>query len=124
MEVSSIDLLKTRANEDDIKEIEKALKLMEASVQDIVAYTRADYQFHYAIVCASKNKIFIEIMNHNEKLFLNYLEFQNRRKETKNFSYSIENHKAIYKAIAGGEYQKAKELLNNSYIRNIKRLYN
>ena len=123
LELASIDLIGERAAEEDLNEIEAALQLMEASVSDCDEYTNADYLFHYSIIKASKNKIFIAIMDQNRKLFIDYLRFQNIRSISSNFRYSIENHRAIYAAIRSRDAIHAKELLTKSFERNTKRLF-
>ncbi len=123
LELASIDLIVQRACKEDYDEIESSLKLMEASANDCDEYTDADYKFHYSIIKASRNKIFIAIMEQNKKLFIDYLKFQNIRSISSNFRYSLENHRSIYAAIKSGDVSLAKELLTKSFERNTKRLF-
>lgn len=123
LEITSMDLLQERATDADLARICEALKKMEDSIGSIKEYTKADFQFHYSIILASHNKIFKAIIDQNKELFMNYLEFQNMRKESDNFAYSIENHKAICNAIIARNFAEAKNILNKSFIRNSERLY-
>jgi len=123
LELASIDLIAQRAEKEDLDKISEAYARMERSVDDYRKYTLADYMFHYQIIAASKNKIFIGIMEQNKDLFIEYLEFQNSHKESENFSYSLQNHKAVLTALLQGDTRTARELTSRTFERNFRRLY-
>lgn len=123
IELACVDLIPVRAHQEDLNEIYNALELMKKSVNDNSEYTKADYLFHFSLIKASRNKIFIGIMDQNKDLFINYLKFQNSRSISTNFKYSIENHQAIYDSLCKGDVEITKDILRKSFERNRKRLF-
>lgn len=63
LEAGSAALASERAKQDDIYEIGSALERMLHSIDDLDAYSKADFDFHLAIAKASKNKIIREVLN-------------------------------------------------------------
>ena len=119
LEFKSIDLAVDRATEADLSKIGDALENMIKHRENYKGFTRFDYEFHLNIVKASKNKIFISIMQSYKSIFINYLEEMNKVYQTKDMS--LENHKNIYEALLKGDNQRAKSIIRKSMDTNLKR---
>ncbi len=119
LEFKSIDLAVDRATEADLSKIGDALENMIKHRENYKEFTRFDYEFHLNIVKASKNKIFISIMQSYKSIFINYLEEMNKVYQTKDMS--LENHKNIYDALLKGDNQRAKSIIRKSMDTNLKR---
>lgn len=63
LEGQTVYLAASRAKEDNIKELEGALKAMYADIKSGEIGEKADLLFHYAIARASQNSILIRLMN-------------------------------------------------------------
>lgn len=119
LEFKSIDLAVDRATEADLSKVGDALENMIKHRENYKEFTRFDYEFHLNIVKASKNKIFISIMQSYKSIFINYLEEMNKVYQTKDMS--LENHKNIYEALLKGDNQRAKSIIRKSMDTNLKR---
>ncbi|RTE05464.1 FadR/GntR family transcriptional regulator [Paenibacillus whitsoniae] len=109
IEFKCIDLAVQRADEQDIQEIGKALQKMLANKDDYVKYSVHDYEFHFNIVKASKNDLFIKLMQVVKEPFSYYLEELNRVFGVS--EESLQGHIDQYEAIRTRDAQKAKELI-------------
>jgi len=77
IEFKCIDLAVERATEEDVLNLERALKKMIQNKKEYKKYTVADFEFHLVIAKASKNKLLFEVLK-NSKYFYLYLEELNR----------------------------------------------
>ncbi|MBE1556256.1 FadR/GntR family transcriptional regulator [Sporosarcina limicola] len=115
LEVESVSLAAQRAKTADLEKIRQALENMAISATDIEAGVQADLQFHMSIVEATHNTIFIQLTQtlaeHMEDTIRVTRKYRfldmNRYEET------FEEHKAIYLAIASGDQEKAKRLMED-----------
>lgn len=73
IEFKCIDLAVERADEEDINEIETALKKVIQTKHDTNKCAIADYEFHLAIAKASKNYVLYTVMKNTRNFFYNYL---------------------------------------------------
>ncbi|MED4602241.1 FadR/GntR family transcriptional regulator [Paenibacillus validus] len=109
IEFKCIDLAVERAEEKDIQQIGQALQKMIANKDDFVKYSQSDLEFHFAIVRASKNELFLKLMNAVKDAYYYYLEELNRVFGVN--EESLQGHIAQYEAIRNKDAGKAKELI-------------
>ncbi len=109
IEMKCMELVVVRADEEDIHEIEKALNEMIANHNDYSKYSRADFSFHYAIVKASKNNLFIKFMDDIKDFYYYHLEELNR--VFGNIDESIKGHINQFEAIKNRDMEAIKRLI-------------
>ncbi|WP_202112581.1 MULTISPECIES: FadR/GntR family transcriptional regulator [unclassified Gilliamella] len=112
VEFKCIELAATNANESNIIEIEDALNRMLINKNDYKKYSQADLDFHIAIIKASHNKIFINIIHDIKDIYYYYLEELNRV-----FGPTIESidaHIKVFMAIKEHDIESAKLALDNA----------
>lgn len=109
IEYKSIELAVERATKEDIEVIEKALNDMISNKNDYKKYSIADYEFHFAIIKASKNKIFYTVMDNLEDIFHYYLEELNRVFGIN--EKSIQGHIKLLDAIKNKDSATAKKII-------------
>lgn len=120
IEYKSFDLAVENATEEDIKLIENALNDMLVNVNDYKKYSIADYEFHLAIVKASKNKIFYTVMESIKPIFHYYLEELNRVFGVD--EKSIQGHINILEAIKNKDAEAAKKIIEAGVEDNFSKL--
>lgn len=120
IEYKSIELAVERADNADIDNIEKALKKMLSNVTDYKKYSLADYEFHLAIVRASKNKILIMVMENVKSIFQYYLEELNRVFGIN--ENSTEGHIELFEAIKNRDAETAKRSIREGIEDNLSKL--
>ncbi|EWG10386.1 FadR/GntR family transcriptional regulator [Cytobacillus firmus] len=113
LEVESSFLAAKRATSADLEKLRIALHNMTLSKQDPKLGLKADLDFHIGIAEATHNSIFIELIHtlrgHMEDTIK---ATQNHRfKDPSRYEDTMEEHKEIYLAIASGDGDKAKELM-------------
>ena len=87
VENKAIMLAAKYGTEQDFDRIRSAALGMKTSADNLVAYTEADYQFHYSIVLASHNRFLIQACNGcKDLLFGTFLEL-NKLKGCRPFGY-------------------------------------
>ncbi|OCG08147.1 GntR family transcriptional regulator [Gilliamella sp. wkB178] len=117
VEFKCIELAATNATEENILEIEDALNRMLINKNDYKKYSQADLDFHIAIIKASHNKIFINIIHNIKDIYYYYLEELNRV-----FGPTIESidaHIKVFMSIKEHDIETAKLSLNNAMKTNI-----
>jgi GntR family transcriptional regulator, transcriptional repressor for pyruvate dehydrogenase complex len=124
IETRSIELAVERADDQDIIAIEKALHNMISNKNDYSKYSMADYQFHMAIVNATKNALFVQIMKSIKEVYYYHLEELNR--VLGEFEDSLEGHIKQFEAIKSKDVVAVKGLVlagvENVTSRTIQRL--
>ncbi|MBG9444009.1 FadR/GntR family transcriptional regulator [Cytobacillus firmus] len=113
LEAESSFLAAKRATPADLEKLRIAVNQMALSKQDPELGLKADLDFHIRIAEATHNSIFIELIHtlkgHMEETIR---ATQNHRfKDLSRYEDTIEEHKEIYLAIASGNGDKAKELM-------------
>lgn len=112
LEPTSIRLILEQGKNADISAVETAYFAMKTALEafDYEEYTQQDYQFHAATIIASKNDIFIQILNifHNQyfKYFkeLNKFMFENSEMSAtlrKNSMSDADSHTLVYRCLKG-----------------------
>lgn len=125
IETKCIELAVLRADEQDIAEIEKALTEMKDNQHDYSKYSLADYHFHLAIVKASKNQIFIHIIDRIKNVYYYHLKELNR--VLADMEVSIFGHSQQLEAIKSRDMEAVRRLVRegatNVTSQTIKRLH-
>ena len=117
VEFKCIELAAINANEQDILAIEEALNRMLINKNDYKKYSQADLDFHIAIIEASHNKIFINIIHTINDVYYYYLEELNRVLGIT--LESIEAHIKVFMAIKEHDVITAKLSLDNAMKTNV-----
>lgn len=105
IEFRSIERAVEYANSNDFSAIKQALKNMYRYVHDLTLFTEADWSFHYSIVLASHNKIFIYLMNSCKDFIFTTLREMNRLNSNRQWVLDI--HRQVYLYILDGKAQEA-----------------
>ncbi|TVX96845.1 FadR/GntR family transcriptional regulator [Cohnella terricola] len=125
VEIKCIELAVLRADDDDIAAIEKALNDMKANQHDYSKYSIADYQFHLAIVKASKNELFVHIIDRLKNVYYYHLKELNR--VLADMEDSLSGHSQQLEAIKSRDMEAVRRLVhegnNNVTVQTIKRLH-
>ncbi|EIV0459403.1 FadR family transcriptional regulator, partial [Salmonella enterica subsp. enterica serovar Worthington] len=72
VEFKCVELAVTHATDDDIRQLEEALNNMLIHKGDYKKYSEADYEFHLAIVRASHNSVFYNVMSSIKDIYYYY----------------------------------------------------
>lgn len=113
LEVESAGLAALRARAEDMEQIRQALEEMATSAENSEAGIEADLNFHLRIVKASHNSILIQLT----KTLIGQLKEtirttrEHRFSTPGNYEETFHEHKEIYLAIASGDSEVAKELM-------------
>lgn len=107
IEKESVKLAAIRADQADIKLIEKALLDMKNNTDDYTKFSIADYQFHLNIIKASKNRIFYRSMIKLKDFLYSHLEEMNKKGDLKT---SLLGHSRLFNAIKSGDYEFAQKI--------------
>lgn len=125
LETKCIELAVERADDDDIAAIERALNEMKAHQHDYTKYSIADYQFHLAIVKASKNELFVHIMDRIKNVYYYHLTELNR--VLADMEDSVSGHTQQLEAIKSRDMEAVRRLVyegnSNVTVQTIKRLH-
>lgn len=117
VEFRCMELAVKNATTEDIALLEAALNRMLVNKDDYKRYSQADFDFHYAIVKASHNKIFIHAMDSIRHIYLYYLEELNRVLGVT--LESVNAHIKVYMAIKNHDAVAAAETLNEAMANNV-----
>jgi len=125
IETKCIELAVLRADENDIAAIEKALNDMKANRHDYSKYSVADYQFHLAVVKASKNELFVHIIDRIKNVYYYHLTELNR--VLADMEESLTGHSQQLEAIKSRDMEAVRRLVHegnsNVTVQTIKRLH-
>lgn len=98
-----------RATQEEIESMEEALTLQEEEVARGESGTDTDKKFHYVMAKATKNKVFLRIMDNIMELLAEsrdkYLQVEGRPGK------SITRHRLILNAIKAGDRERAERLM-------------
>jgi GntR family transcriptional repressor for pyruvate dehydrogenase complex len=96
-----------RRDEEDLKELQKALDNMHANFNDPDKYIGHDFNFHKAVIHAAKNLVFVDLM---EKIYKLLVDARNKNRKYPSELYQEKNfqqHVAIFEGIKKGNLQDA-----------------
>ena len=117
VEFKCVELAVTHATDEDIRQLEEALNNMLINKGDYKKYSEADYEFHLAIVRASHNSVFYNVMNAIKDIYYYYLEELNRALGIT--LESVEAHIKVYMSIKERDASRAVKVLNEAMSGNI-----
>ncbi|MEH7307846.1 FadR/GntR family transcriptional regulator [Neobacillus drentensis] len=117
IEYKCLELAVEKATNEDIKNIEEALNQMIRYRDDYKKYSVADFNFHLEIAKASKNQVFVKVIDSIRDIYYKYLEELNRVIGVT--LESIEVHLQIFRSIQNRDADTAKKLLSNAMKDNI-----
>lgn len=117
VEFKCVELAVTHATDEDILQLEQALNNMLINKGDYKKYSEADYAFHLAIVRASHNSVFYNVMNSIKDIYYYYLEELNRALGIT--LESVEAHIKVYMSIKNRDASTAVKVLNEAMSENV-----
>lgn len=113
LEVECAGLAALRASEEDVRRISHALDDMQAHLEDLNAYAKADMRFHYMVAQASQNSM----MNRLLQTFIVHISELIKKAGPIRFSHDIggkrtlQEHKTLYQAILQQDAEQARQLM-------------
>ncbi|CAG9295269.1 FadR/GntR family transcriptional regulator [Celerinatantimonas diazotrophica] len=116
VEFKCMELAVEKATAEDIDRLEQALNNMLSNKDDYKKYSKADYEFHLAVVNASHNKVFYNIMESIRDIYYYYLEELNRAIGIT--LESVEAHIKVFMAIKNRDSSAAVAILNEAMLEN------
>lgn len=119
LEVESAFLAAKRATSTDLEKLRTALENMAVSTQNIELGHKADLDFHIGIVESTHNSIFINLIHTLSDHMKDTIRATRRHRFTDPSRYedTMDEHKEIYLAIASGNADKAKGLMEEHITR-------
>ncbi|MFT9819461.1 FadR/GntR family transcriptional regulator [Lysinibacillus sp. NPDC056185] len=122
LEVECAFLASQRATSEDLERIGKALEMMDRAKNDVELGIQADLSFHINIVLASHNSIFLQLFQTLSEHMQDTIRATRRQrlKDPERTQETIDEHKEIYLAIAAGDANQAKQLMEK-HIKQIRR---
>lgn len=119
LEVESAFLAAKRAASADLEKLRTALNNMAQSLQDPELGLKADLDFHIGIVEATHNSIFIQLIHTISGHMKDTIRAtqKHRFKDSSRYGDTLDEHKEIYLAIASGNANKAKDLMEEHITR-------
>lgn len=122
LEVESVSLAAQRATSADLEKIRQSLEQMAASGEDAEEGVQADLHFHLQIVEATHNQLLINLVQTLTERMEDTIRATRKHRflEGNRYKDTFEEHKDIYVAIASGNAQEAKKLMEE-HISRIRR---
>lgn len=117
VEFKCMELAVIHATEEDILALEQALNRMLVNKNDYKKYSEADFDFHLAIVKASQNRVFYNVMLSIKDSYYYYLEELNRALGIT--IESVETHIKVYVAMKNRDASTAVRVLGETMAENI-----
>lgn len=113
LEVECAYLASQRATSEDLERIREALEMMGRAKNDVEQGLQADLSFHFNIVRASHNSIFLQLMESLGERMKDTIQVTRRYRlaDPERLQDTVDEHKEIYLAIATGEANQAKRLM-------------
>jgi GntR family transcriptional regulator, transcriptional repressor for pyruvate dehydrogenase complex len=122
LEVECAFLASRRATSEDLERIRKTLEMMDQSKNDVELGIQADLNFHINIVLAAHNSIFLQLFQTLSDHMQDTIRVTRRQrlKDPERAQETINEHKEIYLAIAAGDADQARQLMEK-HITQIRR---
>lgn len=117
VEFKCMELAVQNATDEDIKMLEQALSNMLMNKDNYKKYSEADFEFHLAIVKASQNSVFYNVMCSIKDIYYYYLEELNRVLGIT--LESVEAHLKVFLAIKNRDASTAMTVLNEAMADNV-----
>ncbi|HJF30658.1 MAG TPA: FadR family transcriptional regulator [Sporosarcina psychrophila] len=124
LEVESASLAAQRATSADLEKIRQSLEQMATSGEDTEAGVQADLHFHLQIVQATHNQLLINLVQTLTERMEDTIRATRKHRFSDETRYedTFEEHKEIYVAIASGNAQESKKLMEEHITRIRKEL--
>jgi GntR family transcriptional repressor for pyruvate dehydrogenase complex len=100
-----------RRDEEDLKELQKALDNMHANFNDPDKYIGHDLDFHKAVIHAAKNLVFVDLMEKTYKLLIDTRTSSRKYPSELYREKNFQQHVAIFKGIKAGDSQIASNVM-------------
>jgi GntR family transcriptional repressor for pyruvate dehydrogenase complex len=107
IEVALTEMAAQRATSEDIERIWSAMRKMEATVEDNVAFVEADLEFHLAVARAGRNELLEQFYHLSRKLISEVIGEILKLPDVKEDSISVQ--RAIAQAIERGDPGEARQ---------------
>ena len=120
VEFSAVRLSCKTATEEDYRRMEACLQDMSDAGGDHEKYNQADYNFHYAVVCASHNDMLIRAMAANQSGIISVFTAMNA--VPKSISFAVPTHRQIVDDIRAGKVKDVIKIYNDMGKYNLTRL--
>jgi len=120
LETKMAGLAAKKADQEDILEIEKKLKIFEEKVKQGKEGTNESLKFHLSIARATKNVIFFRILNQLKVLLVQSGRLSSKRKERP--FIALKQHYEIFEAIKRKDVKKAEEAMAN-HLEDIRKIF-
>lgn len=98
LEFASVELSVIYGTEEDYERLRNCVAKMSESREDLEAFSKADFDFHYAVVQCSHNELFEQAMLANKKVIIQILMEMNR--VPKSQSFAVDTHEMIAEAMS------------------------
>ena len=112
IEFAAIKSAVTNATDTELKEIFDAFCAMQDSVSDPFEFTLNDFAFHMAIIKASHNLVFFDVMTEKKEEILKALGMMNRLNDSREWALSL--HEKISNSLCSRDAKTAIDLLKNN----------
>lgn len=112
IEFRAMELAAKRATKEDLVLIRQALKRMGAENNDLDSFTQADYDFHHAIILASHNRMFAQVMDSCRDQMYYCLREMNKMNST--WEWALDMHQTMYECLARHDGAGAIRCLRNN----------
>lgn len=124
LEVESASLAAQRATSADLEKIRESLEKMTLYEKDVEAGVQADLHFHLQIVQATHNELLIEMVQMLTERMEETIRAtrKHRFSDGNRYQATFEEHKEIYIAIASGNSEEAKKIMEEHITRIRKEL--
>lgn len=113
IEISGARFAAWRANQEDIEEMGKYVRMLEENYRDPEVYKMADREFHYILARSTGNALVYKLLNSISEVMNIYLSKMTERivKDENKTAILVRQHRAIYEAIRNGDEQKAQQAM-------------
>jgi GntR family transcriptional repressor for pyruvate dehydrogenase complex len=111
IEVQLAGFAAQRANSDEVKEIRSHLDQMEASLDDNLAFQKADISFHLAVAAAARNRVLQNALQLTRNLIQGWIGQSLTHKGVA--AQAFQHHKKIFLAIAKKNPEQARAAMRN-----------
>lgn len=112
IEIGAVELAGKRATSEDLEKIRRAFEQMKASEEDMEEFTKADLEFHMAIVESAHNKLLYKAYRSCGNEIYHILRNMNSIQDAR--TYAISTHEKICNAMMERKPKEAIDVLNNS----------
>jgi len=112
IEFRGIELAAKRATKEDLVLIRQALERMGAEGNDLDTFTQADYDFHYAIILASHNRMFVRVMDSCRDQM--YYCLREMNKMNASWDWALDMHRELYVSLVRRDAAGAIRCLRNN----------